>query len=91
MDGKVVSLPGAVSVMNVDPKRASSGEATFRLGRGVDFRSVEWMDLTLKGNCDKTVRLEPRLFVNIMLRGKKPETVFEPFEKFKKRPEIASG
>ena len=91
MDGKVVSIPSAVSVMNVDPKRASSSEATFKLDRKVDFNSIEWMDLILKGNCDKTERLKPRLYVNILLRGKKPELLFEPFDKFRKRPEIASG
>lgn len=91
MNGKVISVPGALSVLNVDPKRTSSGEATFRLGREVDFDSIEWIDLTLEGNCKKNVRLEPRLYVNIMLRGKKPELIFEPFEKFRKRPEIASG
>ncbi len=91
MDGKVVSLPSAVSVMNVDPKRSSSSEATFKLDRKVDFNSIEWMDLILRGNCDKTVRLKPRLYVNILLRGKKPELLFEPFDKFRKRPEIASG
>lgn len=91
MNGKALSVPGAISILSVDPKRTSSGEASFRLGRGVDFGSIEWIDLILKGNCDKTVRLEPRLYVNIMLRGKKRDLIFEPFEKFGKRPEIASG
>ncbi|MBN2330350.1 MAG: hypothetical protein JXC85_00905 [Candidatus Aenigmarchaeota archaeon] len=87
--GKSLSVPGTISVLDVGPKRASSSEASFRLRSGVDFRSIERAELILKGNCEKAVRLEPRLYVNIILRGKKQDMIFEPFDKFRKRPEIA--
>jgi len=89
--GGVISMPSAMSILNVEPKRASGTEVTFRLPREVDFDSIDWVELQMKGNCEKKVRTEPHLYVNIMIRGKNPELIFEPFEKFRKRPEIAGS
>ncbi len=89
--GKSISLPSAMSVVNVEPKRTSSSGVSFRLPREVDFDSIDWVELSLKGNADKKILTEPHLYVNIVTRGKKPKFIFEPFDKFRKRPEIASG
>jgi hypothetical protein len=82
--GSRISLPAAMSILNVEPKRTASNEVSFRLKREIDFDSVEWVELELRGNCKKKVRIQPRLYVNLVLRGKKPEFIFEPFEKFRK-------
>jgi hypothetical protein len=87
--GKRVSLPTSVSIVDAEPKKTSGTEVSFRLKRPVSFESIEWLELELKGNCRKRVRIRPHLYVNIMLREKVPKFIKEPFAKFRKRPEIA--
>ena len=81
----------AISILDVEPKRSSGAEVTFRLKRELDFGSIEWLGFEMIGNCRKKVRIEPHLYVNILLRGRKPDFIFEPFSKFRKREEIKSG
>ncbi len=87
--GKRISLPTSVSIVDAEPKKTSGTDVTFRLRNPVDFDSIEWLELELKGNCKKKVRIRPHLYVNIMLREKVPKFIKEPFAKFRKRPEIA--
>ena len=89
--GKVMSLPAVISILNVDPKRSARAEVTFRMPREILFDSIEWMELVLVGNCKKKIRVKPHLYVNLVLRGKKPEFIFEPLSRFRKRPEISGG
>lgn len=89
--GKRMSLPAVISILNVEPKRSSRAEVSFRLPRELVFDSIEWMELVLVGNCKKKIRVKPHLYVNLIVRGKKTEFVFEPFARFRKRREIAGG
>jgi hypothetical protein len=86
--GKRIRLPTSSSILDVQAKKTSGTDVSFRLKRPVKFDSIEWIEVELKGNCSKKMRIKPHLYVNIMLRGKTPEFIMEPFVKFKKRPEI---
>ena len=88
--GRRISIPEEMCVLNVQPKRTSGTRITFRLDRPARADSVVWLELHLKGNCRKKVRIKPVLYVNLVLRGKETKFVFEPFSKFMKRPEMAS-
>ncbi len=88
-NGRRISLPTSVSILDVEPKKTSGTGVTFRLKNDVTFGSIEWMELEFRGNCRKKIRVKPHLYVNIMLRKKVPEFIKEPFAKFKRRPEIA--
>ncbi len=87
--GKRITVPTALSILDVEPRKTSGTEVTFRLKNDIDFTSIEWLELYLKGNCSRKIRIKPHLYVNVMIRGKVPEFISEPFAKFKKRPEIA--
>ena len=89
--GKPISLPAVISILNVEPKRSSRSEVSFRLPRELDFGSIEWMELVLVGNCEKKIRVKPHLYVNLVIRGKKTEFIFEPFAKFRKRKQVSGG
>ena len=71
--------------VNVGPKKTCANEVTFRLPKPLDFDSIEWLELQLFGNVKKKVRIEPRLYANLLLRGKKPEMIFEPIKSFMRR------
>ncbi len=73
------------ALLGVGPKRSGAGEMAFRLPKEVDFASIEWVELTLEGNCRKAARAEPVLFINAIIRGKTPELIFEPLGKFRRR------
>lgn len=88
-NGKRISLPTSVSILDVEPKKTSGTEVTFRPKREITFESIEWLEIELKGNCRKKIRVRPHLYVNIMVREKIPKFIKEPFAKFKRRPEIA--
>ncbi len=90
-DGRKISLPSAMSIINVEPKRSAGTGVSFRLEKGVEFDSIKWLELRLSGNCKKRVRIEPQLYVNLMLRGKEPRFIFEPFSRFIRRKEIAGS
>jgi len=89
--GKRVLLPATMSILNVEPKRASGTDASFRLPREIDFDSIGWLELGLAGNCKKKIRIRPHLYANIILRGKKPELIFEPFTRLMERREISGS
>jgi fumarate reductase subunit C len=86
---RTITLPYSTSVVDVEPKRTGGSEVSFRLKSGISFDSIEWLQLELRGNCRKSIRVKPHLYVNLMLREKVPRFIFEPFEKFDKRPELA--
>lgn len=73
------------AILGIGPKRSGAGELTFRLPREVDFASIAWAELSLEGNCRKTARAEPVLFINAIIRGRTPELIFEPLGKFRRR------
>jgi hypothetical protein len=89
--GGRIRLPSSMSILDVEPKRTSGVEVGFRLPKEVAFDSIAWLELSIIGNCKKSVRIKPHLYVNIVVRGKKPEFIIEPFATFRKRPEIAKG
>lgn len=86
--GRKLNLPASVSVMDVEPKRTSGTDVSFQLGQDVDFDSIKWMELDIRGNCSKKLRIAPHLYANVVLREKVPRFIFEPFGKFVKRPEL---
>ena len=88
-DGRRIELPEEMSVLDVGPKNVSGTELLFTAKKPVKFTDIEWLELRLKGNAKKSVRIKPDLYVNIITRSKVPKTVFEPFSKFKKRPEMS--
>lgn len=88
LSGRQVPVPPEISVVDVEPKRSSGTDMTFRLGEAVDFDEIEFIELMLTGNVKKRVRIKPHLYVNVMLRGKQPEMIKEPFSRFSRRPEI---
>lgn len=83
-----LTLPPAVSILDVEPKRTSGTDVEFRLKETVSFDSIEWMELDLRGNCRKRIRVVPHLYVDVVLREKVPKFIYEPFGKFAKRPEL---
>lgn len=89
-DGKTgkVTLPPAVSVLDVAPRKTGSTTVEFRLRDAVPFDAIEWLEVELRGNCRKKERVKPHLYVNAMLHGRVPRLVFEPLEAFLKRPEL---
>ncbi len=89
--GTVKDLPSSVSILDVEPKRTNGTEVGFRLEEPVSFEEIEWLELEIKGNCKKKVRVKPHLYVNISTRDDKPRSIFEPIEKFAKRQEFADG
>ena len=86
--GGRLSVAPSMAVLDVEPKRSGGTEVTFALPREVPFESIEWVQLELKGNCSRKVRMQPKLYVNLMIRGKTPEQVSEPYDSFRKRPEM---
>jgi hypothetical protein len=86
--GGKITLPPAVSVLDLAPKKSGGTTVEFRLAEEVSFDSIEWMEVDLRGNCRKTVRVKPHLYVNAMLRGREQKLIFEPYEAFLKRPEF---
>jgi hypothetical protein len=88
-NGRRIALPISVSIVDAEPKKTSGGDVSFRLKREMAFDSIDWLEMEIKGNCRKRVRIRPHLYVNIMVRGKVPEFIKEPFAKFRRRPEIA--
>jgi hypothetical protein len=88
-NGRRIALPSSVSIVDAEPKKTSGGTVSFRLQKELIFESIEWLEMEIRGNCRKKVRIRPHLYVNIMVRGKVPEFIKEPFAKFRRRPEIA--
>jgi hypothetical protein len=89
--GPKISMPPTTSVLDVEPKKSAFNEATFRLPRAVRFDNVQFVELWLMGNVRKKVRIRPHLYVNLLLRGRVPEEIFEPFDKFRKRKGVAGS
>ncbi|MFH0956824.1 MAG: hypothetical protein V1813_03105 [Candidatus Aenigmatarchaeota archaeon] len=86
--GGKITLPPAVSVLDLPPKKSGGTTVEFRLPEEVFFDTIEWMEVDLRGNCRKTVRVKPHLYVNAILRGREQKLIFEPYEAFLKRPEL---
>jgi hypothetical protein len=86
--GGKISLPPAVSVVDVAPKATGSTTAEFRLRDEIPFGAIEWLEIDLRGNCRRKERVKPHLYVNAMLEGSNPRPIFEPYEAFLKRPEL---
>ena len=84
-----VLLPTAMSMLDVEPKKTGASTVIFRLKNPVGFDSIEWVELELRGNCTKRVRIRPHLYVNIMLRDEKSQMIFERFSDFMGRKEFA--
>lgn len=87
--GGNITLPPALSVLDLAPKKTGSTVAEFRLPDDIPFDSIEWLELDLRGNCKKKERVKPHLYVNAMLHGKVPRLIFEPLDAFLKRPEFS--
>ncbi|UCD03188.1 MAG: hypothetical protein JSV63_00950, partial [Candidatus Aenigmatarchaeota archaeon] len=66
--GRRIQFPTSASILDVQPKKSSGTEVSFRLKNPVRFDSIEWLQLELRGNVSKKVRIKPHLYVNIMLR-----------------------
>ncbi|MBN1897019.1 MAG: hypothetical protein JW789_04865 [Candidatus Aenigmarchaeota archaeon] len=84
----VVSIKPEMSVLDVQPKKTSGTDVTFRLRTPMNFDDIKWVELEIKGNAKKRMRVKPHLFVNAMLRNEKNREIKEPFTKFMKHPEV---
>ncbi len=84
----VVSIKPEMSVLDVQPKKTSGTDVTFRLRTPMNFDDIKWVELEIKGNAKKRMRVKPHLFVNVMLRNEKNREIKEPFTKFMKHPEV---
>jgi hypothetical protein len=89
--GGNISLPPAISVLDVAPKKSGGTTVEFRLREDIPFDSIEWLEVDLRGNCSKKERIKPHLYVNAMLHGRVPRLIFEPLDAFLKRPEFETA
>lgn len=86
--GKKIFVPSTMSILEADPKKTATSKVNFKLKNEVDFDSIDWVELVLEGNCKKTIRVNPVLYANLLLRKKIPEFIFESYKIFRKRKEI---
>jgi hypothetical protein len=80
-----LSLPAETAVVELGPSESGLSKAVFRLPREIDYEDIDSVNLEVKGNCTKSIDVKPRLYVNFLIRQRKPEFIFEPYGRFIKR------